>query len=116
MARRLLIVVAVATAVAVIAAVSSSNSFYDYVKCQICEAGDVPRQHRPSAPASRVACCDDSKFHALRVFILYGGRLQVPALTGEIEDCRCDVETVDQINVRHFLPILHNLTKRRARA
>ena len=39
-------------------------------------------------------------------------RSQVPALTGQIEDCHCDVETVDQINTRHFLPILHDLTKR----
>jgi hypothetical protein len=38
--------------------------------------------------------------------------LQIPALSGQIEDCCCDVETVDDANKRHFLPILHDLTKR----
>ena len=33
-------------------------------------------------------------------------------LSGAIADGCCDVETVDQVNTRHFLPILHELTKR----
>lgn len=37
--------------------------------------------------------------------------VQVQPVHGKIDDCCCDVETVDQANNRHFLPILHDLTK-----
>jgi hypothetical protein len=32
-------------------------------------------------------------------------------VSGKIDDCCCDVETVDRANTRHFLPILHELTQ-----
>ena len=38
-------------------------------------------------------------------------RAQVQPVSGQIDDCCCDVETVDRANTRHFLPILHELTQ-----
>ena len=38
--------------------------------------------------------------------------MQTPRLTGDIDDCCCNMETVSDINQRHFLPILANLTQR----
>lgn len=97
-------------------AVVSSFDVYEYAKCQLCEV----RSFGPclSSGTSCFVGCVAAAFLSALCFVnavislLMYIHLQNAKPSGAIDDCCCDVETVDQVNTRHFLPILHDLTKR----
>jgi hypothetical protein len=107
-------------ALAPLAASAQTGALYEYLKCRLCEvrAGSVdarlgahvarrgPRGHAASLAAPTLT-------RSLRVLHRPPPPLawQVQPVSGKIDDCCCDVESVDQANTRHFLPILHDLTQ-----
>jgi hypothetical protein len=100
-------------ALALLLAVCAAFDVPEYLKCQLCEvrAGGPLPEVRPLYPILVRAISPALLFLAFFCsFRFFSPQTHAPS--GSIEDCCCDVETVDQANSRHFLPILHDLTKR----
>ncbi len=87
------------------AACAQAFEIMEAVKCQLCEVRRRSGGARRS-PRGRVHAAE------LTPAAFPPRPPQTAAPSGAIEDCCCDAETVDKANTRHFLPILHELTKR----